>query len=66
MGCRLWGHTESDRTEATEQQQQQQQQQQQSGFCFGLCCFFSWGAEPGGTHIRGSWCVPVIVCECPV
>ena len=23
MGCRLWGHTESDTTEATEQQQQQ-------------------------------------------
>ena len=27
MGCRLWGRTESDMTEATEQQQQQQQQQ---------------------------------------
>jgi len=26
VGCRLWGHTESDTTEATEQQQQQQQQ----------------------------------------
>ena len=26
MGCRLWGHTESDTTEATWQQQQQQQQ----------------------------------------
>ena len=25
-GCRLWGHTESDTTEATQQQQQQQQQ----------------------------------------
>ena len=24
MGCRLWGHTESDMTEATQQQQQQQ------------------------------------------
>ena len=24
VGCRLWGHTESDTTEATEQQQQQQ------------------------------------------
>ena len=23
MGCRLWGHTESDTTEATQQQQQQ-------------------------------------------
>ena len=23
VGCRLWGHTESDMTEATEQQQQQ-------------------------------------------
>ena len=23
VGCRLWGHTESDTTEATEQQQQQ-------------------------------------------
>ena len=25
VGCRLWGHTESDTTEATQQQQQQQQ-----------------------------------------
>ena len=24
MGCRLWGHTESDTTEVTQQQQQQQ------------------------------------------
>ena len=24
MGCRLWGYTESDTTEATQQQQQQQ------------------------------------------
>jgi len=27
VGCRLWGRTESDMTEATWQQQQQQQQQ---------------------------------------
>ena len=27
VGCHLWGHTESDMTEATSQQQQQQQQQ---------------------------------------
>ena len=26
VGCRLWGHTESDTTEVTQQQQQQQQQ----------------------------------------
>jgi len=25
VGCCLWGHTESDKTEATSQQQQQQQ-----------------------------------------
>ena len=25
VGCRLWGHTESDTTKATQQQQQQQQ-----------------------------------------
>ena len=25
VGCRLWGHTESDTTEATQQQQQQGQ-----------------------------------------
>ena len=30
MGFRLWGHTESDMTEATQQQQQQQQQQHPS------------------------------------
>jgi len=28
VGCRSWGHTESDTTEVTQQQQQQQQQQQ--------------------------------------
>ena len=27
LGCRLWGRTEWDTTEATQQQQQQQQQQ---------------------------------------
>ena len=27
VGCRLWGHTELDTTEVTEQQQQQQQTQ---------------------------------------
>ena len=31
MGCRLWGHTESDTTEATQQQQQQQQQREWTG-----------------------------------
>ena len=41
MGCRLWGHTESDMTEAT--QQQQQQQQQQSGT-------FAITGEPALTH----------------
>ena len=39
MGCRLWGHTESDMTEAT----QQQQQQQQSGT-------FATTGEPALTH----------------
>ena len=29
MGCRLWGRTESDRTEATQQQQQQHKQKKQ-------------------------------------
>ena len=28
VGCRPWGHTDSDTTETTSQQQQQQQQQQ--------------------------------------
>jgi len=32
VGCRLWGHTESDTTEAT----QQQQQQQHSILCYSL------------------------------
>ena len=44
VGCHLWGHTESDTTEATQQQQQQQ-----------LCLFpaayallpSSWGSSPG-------------------
>ena len=29
MGCRLWGHTESDVTEVTQQQQQQPMQEPQ-------------------------------------
>ena len=33
VGCRLWGRTESNTTEATWQQQQQQQQQQQCFLC---------------------------------
>ena len=36
VGCRLWGRTELDSTEATLQQQQQQQQQQQLN-CVELC-----------------------------
>ena len=37
VGCRLWGCTESDTTDATEQQQQQQQQWNMQGlFC---CCY---------------------------
>ena len=34
VGCRLWGRTESDMTEAT----QQQQQQHQNNFCIGIVC----------------------------
>ena len=40
MGCCLWGHTESDTTEATQQQQQQQQQNSpmhRMGACVVLC-----------------------------
>ena len=36
VGCRLWGHTESDMTEGTQQQQQQQQQQQKA------CQTYAW------------------------
>ena len=32
MGCRLWGHTESDTTEATYQQQQQKEMERSSLF----------------------------------
>ena len=35
-GCRLWGRTESDTTEATSQQQQQQQQQQSAVLLVGV------------------------------
>ena len=34
VGCRLWGHTESDTTEATQQQQQQQQHSQKRHLSF--------------------------------
>ena len=37
MGCRLWGHTESDMTEATEQQQQQQPSESLADSAFPLC-----------------------------
>ena len=39
VGCRLWGHTELDTTEVTEQQQQQQQTQS----------VFGWICECGAT-----------------
>ena len=38
VGCRLWGHTESDTTEATQQQQQQRD---------GLTFFFFWNEKIG-------------------
>ena len=40
VGCCLWGHTESDTTEAT--QQQQQQQQSSHGFIFLCIIFILW------------------------
>ena len=39
MGCRLWGHTESDTTEATLQQQQQIQRLLLQSFVFNLFLF---------------------------
>ena len=40
VGCCLWGHTESDTTEVTQQQQQQQQQQKEyRGIESRLCVF---------------------------
>ena len=43
LGCRLWGRTESDTTEVTQQQQQQQQQQH-------ISQNWSWrGQKPGNT-----------------
>ena len=45
VGCRLWGHTESDTTEATQQQQQQGQNKQNK--------------NKGGqrdTRVSGRWC----------
>ena len=33
VGCRLWGHTESDTTEATQQQQQQQGTEKMGSYC---------------------------------
>ena len=41
VGCRLWGRTESDTTEVT-QQQQQQQSHQGSPLRADFCVFYSW------------------------
>ena len=60
VGCHLWGHTESDTTEATEQQQQQQQQQQQHGFPGGsggkenACSERDLGLNPGLEDSHGN------------
>ena len=46
VGCRLWGRTESDTTEVTQQQQQQQQQTPGVGDGQGgLACCSPWGCK---------------------
>ena len=45
LGCRLWGHTELDTTEATQQQQQQQQHSENEDHGIGSHHFMGnrWG-----------------------
>ena len=61
MGCHLWGRTESDTTEATQQQQQQQQQHACVYVCACVCM-------PMCVHVPMCVCVPmyvnVPVCVC--
>ena len=49
VGCGLWGHTESDTTEATQQQQQQQQHS----------CMSHWNLSPALVSLAGlGYCEP--------
>ena len=68
VGCRLWGHTESDTTEAT--WQQKQHSSSIFNFFWGNSILFSIVAEPiyiptNSTHtslLSISWPIPVIAC----
>ena len=51
VGCRLWGHTESDTTEVTKQQQQQQQQLSLSTKLILLLVYFALGCWISSKHI---------------
>ena len=42
VGCRLWGHTESDTTEATQQQQQCTEEQRQDGPFIPIHLFYEY------------------------
>ena len=64
MGCRLWGHTESDTTEATWQRERIMRDHQEVGepiFSFRVCGSARW-ASPGVLGAVGqeveSWIVP--------
>ena len=48
VGCHLWGHTQSDTTEVTQQQQQQQPRSST------LAWKIPWTEEPGGLQSIGS------------
>ena len=50
VSCRLWGHTESDTTEAT-QQQQQQVQSEVAQSCWTLCDPMDY--SPPGSSVHG-------------
>ena len=50
MGCRLWGHTELDTTEVTQQQQQQKAMAPHSST---LAWKIPWTEEPGGLWSMG-------------
>ena len=69
VGCCLWGHTESDTTEATQQQQQQQQQQQHHSTM--ALCLYGRQEIPAGTLAVAEFLTPrpldcLLTANCPL
>ena len=54
VGCRLWGRTESDMTEAMQQQQEDPLEKGLATLCSLLAWRISWTEEPSRQHSMGS------------